>query len=434
MSVKFIRPVSRLRGEFQAPGDKSISHRSVMFGSIARGTTEIKHFLNSADCQATIQCFQKMGIVIEQNADRVLVHSRGLHGLRAPSSILNVGNSGTTARLISGILSGQPFPATISGDDSLRSRPMARILMPLTRMGANVRSVLANDCAPLSIAPGNLHGIHYVSPVASAQVKSSLLLAGLYADGETSITEPALSRNHTELMLQGFGATVTSAIHENGNATATIQPCEELYGQQITIPGDISSAAYFVAAALLTNDSELLIKNVGTNATRAGFLKVCDAMGANITLLNEFMQGGEPRADLLVKTSPLRGTTIEGALIPTLIDELPILAVMAACAEGTTIIRDAAELKVKESNRIDTITANLRAMGADVLPTDDGLIIHGTGKLCGAKIESHFDHRIAMAFTIAGLVAHGETEILQAECVDVSFPEFYNLLESIIEK
>lgn len=431
MSVKIIRPVSHLRGELQAPGDKSISHRSIMFGSIARGTTEITHFLNSADCQATIHCFQKLGIDIEQDEHRVLVHGKGLRGLRAPSSILNVANSGTTARLLSGILSGQQFSSTISGDESLCSRPMARILTPLNSMGANIHSIYNNDRAPLSISPGALHGIHYFSPVASAQVKSALLLAGLYAKGETSVTEPALSRNHTELMLQGFGARVTSAVHRDGRATATIQPCEELYGQQITVPGDISSAAYFIAAATLINDSEILIKNVGTNPTRAGFLKVCNAMGANITLLNESMQGGEPRADLLVKTSPLRGVTIEGSLIPTLIDELPILAVMAACAEGTTIIRDAAELKVKESNRIDTITTNLHAMGADVLPTDDGLIIHGTGELHGANIESYCDHRIAMAFTIAGLAAHGETRIQHADCVDISFPEFYEMLEAI---
>lgn len=431
MSVKIIRPVSHLRGELQAPGDKSISHRSIMFGSIARGTTEITHFLNSADCQATIHCFQKLGIDIEQDEHRVLVHGKGLHGLRAPSSVLNVANSGTTARLLSGILSGQQFSSTISGDESLCSRPMARILTPLSSMGANIHSIYNNGRAPLSISPGALQGIHYFSPVASAQVKSALLLAGLYADGETSVTEPALSRNHTELMLQGFGASVTSSIHGNGCATATIQPCEELYGQQITVPGDISSAAYFIAAATLINDSEVFIRNVGTNPTRAGFLKVCDAMGANITLFNESMQGGEPRADLLVKTSSLHGTTIEGSLIPTLIDELPILAVMAACADGTTIIRDAAELKVKESNRIETITTNLRAMGADVLPIDDGLIIHGTGELHGADIDSYFDHRIAMAFTIAGLAAHDETRIRHADCVDISFPEFYEILETI---
>lgn len=431
MNVKIIKNVSRLRGEIQIPGDKSISHRSVMFGAISKGTTEITNFSNGADCHSTIDCFRNMGISIEEHPNQIVIHGKGLHGLSAPASILNVGNSGTTTRLISGILAGQTFSATLSGDASLNSRPMNRIMIPLNQMGAHISSISNNQCAPLYIEPGHLHGIHYHTPVASAQIKSAILLAGLYADSTTRITEPSLSRNHTELMLNDFGASVKSIHHENGTATATVQPCEELYGQSIHVPGDISSAAYFIAAATLVNDSEILIRNVGTNPTRAGFLKVCNAMGANITLLNESIEGGEPRADFLVKTSALHSTIIEGALIPTLIDELPILAVMAACASGTTIIRDAAELKVKESNRIETITTNLRAMGADVLPTDDGLIIHGTGELHGANIESHFDHRIAMAFSIAGLVAHGETTIQHADCVNISFPEFYNILETI---
>lgn len=431
MNVKIIKNVSRLRGEIQIPGDKSISHRSVMFGAISKGTTEITNFSNGADCHSTIDCFRNMGISIEEHPNQIVIHGKGLHGLSAPASILNVGNSGTTTRLISGILAGQTFSATLSGDASLNSRPMNRIMIPLNQMGAHISSISNNQCAPLYIEPGHLHGIHYHTPVASAQIKSAILLAGLYADSTTRITEPSLSRNHTELMLNDFGASVKSIHHENGTATSTVQPCEELYGQSIHVPGDISSAAYFIAAATLVNDSEILIRNVGTNPTRAGFLKVCSAMGANITLLNESIEGGEPRADFLVKTSALHSTIIEGALIPTLIDELPILAVMAACASGTTIIRDAAELKVKESNRIETITTNLRAMGADVLPTDDGLIIHGTGELHGANIESHFDHRIAMAFSIAGLVAHGETTIQHADCVNISFPEFYNMLETI---
>ena len=431
MSVKTITPASGLRGEINIPGDKSISHRSIMFGSIALGTTEITNFLKGADCLSTIDCFRKMGVQIDETDDKIIVHGKGLHGLTAPSSILNVGNSGTTTRLMSGILAGQTFSSEMSGDDSLNSRPMARIMKPLNSMGANITSINGNNCAPLHVEPGTLKGIHYDSPVASAQVKSAILLAGLYADGETSVTEPALSRNHTELMLNGFGASVTSVMNEDGSATATIKPCKELYGQKIEVPGDISSAAYFIAAGLLTPDSEILVKNVGTNETRAGFIKVCQAMGADITLVNESVQGGEPRADVLVKTSKLNGTVVEGDIIPTLIDEIPMIAVMAACAEGTTIIKDAAELKVKETNRIDTVVTNLKAMGTDITPTDDGMIINGNGRLKGAEIESYLDHRIAMAFAIAGLVADGETEIKNAQCVDVSFPDFFKMLEGL---
>lgn len=431
MSVKQIYSTKGLRGQIEIPGDKSISHRSIMFGSLALGTTEITHFLNGADCLATINCFQKMGIHIEPLSDRILVHGKGLRGLQSPADTLNVGNSGTTTRLLSGILAGQSFSTVLSGDDSLNSRPMERIITPLTQMGADVQSVHGNGCAPLCINPGILHGIDYRSPVASAQVKSAILLAGLYANSETSVTEPALSRNHTELMLDSFGASVSTSVHESGAATAVITPCRELYAQKICVPGDISSAAYFIAAALLVPDSELLIKNVGINPTRAGFLEVCRAMGADIKLLNESHEGGEPRADLLVRTSTLKGTVIEGPLIPTLIDEIPMIAVMAALAEGTTVIRDAAELKVKESNRIDTVTVNLNAMGATVTPTDDGMIIEGGTTLAGAQIQSFLDHRIAMAFSIAGLAASGETTIADSQCVDVSYPAFFETLETI---
>ena len=432
MSVKQITPVTNLHGEVDIPGDKSISHRSIMFGSIAQGTTEVTHFLEGADCLSTIDCFRKMGIEIEKRDQRILVRGNGLRGLKAPSETLNVGNSGTTTRLISGILSGQNFTSVLSGDDSLNSRPMGRIMTPLNSMGAKITSINGNNCAPLKIEPGQLHSIKYQSPVASAQVKSAVLLAGMYAtDGETSVTEPALSRNHTELMLQGFGASVTSILHPDGQATACIEPCEELYGQQIEVPGDISSAAYFIAAGLLVPNSEVLVKNVGTNFTRAGFLKVCEAMGADITLVNTSIQGGEPRADILVRSSNLKGTVVEGDIIPTLIDEIPMIAVMAACAEGTTVIRDAAELKVKETNRIDTVTEGLKNMGVDITPTDDGMIIKGGTTLKGAKINSYLDHRIAMAFSIAGLIAEGETEILDSQCVDVSYPAFFANLESL---
>lgn len=431
MSVKSIYPGNNLRGEITVPGDKSVSHRSVMFGSIALGTTRITNFLKGADCRSTIKCFQRMGIEISEEKDCILVYGKGLHGLSAPSCTLDVGNSGTTTRLLSGILAGQNFSSVMSGDESLNSRPMGRVMTPLNMMGAHIQSINGNNCAPLRIEPGDLHGIHYQSPVASAQVKSAVLLAGLYAGGETSVDEPTLSRNHTELMLRGFGADISSALHEDGTATARIQPCKELYGQNIQVPGDISSAAYFIAAGLLVPGSELLIKNVGTNPTRAGILKVCKAMGADITYLNEQNAGGEPTADILVRHSPLHGVTIEGSLIPTLIDEIPVIAVMAACASGTTIIKDAAELKVKETNRIYTVTENLRAMGADVTPTDDGMIIEGGKPLKGAQIRSYLDHRIAMAFTTAGLTAEGETVIENSQCVDVSYPEFFNTLDQL---
>ena len=402
-----------------------------MLGSIALGTTEITHFLEGADCLSTIDCFRKMGVEIERNPSSILVHGKGLRGQTAPASTLNVGNSGTTTRLISGILSGQNFATTLSGDDSLNSRPMKRIMTPLNTMGAHIRSLNDNGCAPLHIRPGALHGIHYQSPVASAQVKSAVLLAGLYADSPTSVTEPALSRNHTELMLQGFGAYVATDLHTDGTATAHVEPCKELYGQQICVPGDISSAAYFIAAALLVPGSELLVKNVGTNFTRAGFLKVCKAMGADIETVSQTIEGGESRADLLVRYSHLKGTVIEGDIIPTLIDEIPMIAIMAAFADGQTVIRDAAELKVKETNRIDTVTAGLKAMGADITPTDDGMIIEGTGHLNGASIQSYLDHRIAMAFSVAGLASDGETQIVDSQCVDVSYPEFYATLNSV---
>lgn len=431
MSVRTIAPTRGLKGEVTIPGDKSISHRSIMLGSIALGTTEITHFLEGADCLSTIDCFRKMGVEIERNPSSILVHGKGLRGLTAPASTLNVGNSGTTTRLISGILSGQNFATTLSGDDSLNSRPMKRIMTPLNTMGAHIRSLNDNGCAPLHIRPGALHGIHYQSPVASAQVKSAVLLAGLYADSPTSVTEPALSRNHTELMLQGFGAYVATDLHTDGTATAHVEPCKELYGQQICVPGDISSAAYFIAAALLVPGSELLVKNVGTNFTRAGFLKVCKAMGADIETVSQTIEGGESRADLLVRYSHLKGTVIEGDIIPTLIDEIPMIAIMAAFADGQTVIRDAAELKVKETNRIDTVTAGLKAMGAVITPTDDGMIIEGTGHLNGASIQSYLDHRIAMAFSVAGLASDGETQIVDSQCVDVSYPEFYATLNSV---
>lgn len=412
--------VSHLRGEVTVPGDKSISHRSVMFGSIAKGTTEIHNFLEGADCLSTIACFRSMGIDIENKNGVITVHGNGLRGLKAPTHILDCGNSGTTTRLISGILAPQSFDVVLTGDESIQKRPMKRIIEPLSMMGANITSIRDNGCAPLKISGKPLHGIHYHSQVASAQVKSSILLAGLYADRETTVTEPKLSRNHTELMLKFFGATVRTS-----GTTATVYPAEELYGNKIHVPGDISSSVYFVAAGLIIPNSEILIKNVGMNPTRDGLIRVCRAMGADITLLNENHDYSEPTADIFVRTSNLKGTIIEGDLIPTMIDEIPTVALIACFAEGTTIIRDASELKVKESNRIALMVQNLTAMGADVEETEDGMIIHGGKPLHGAVIETKKDHRIAMTFAVAAMAAEGQTEILDAECVNISYPEFY---------
>lgn len=426
-----LQKAASLRGHLTVPGDKSISHRAVMFGALANGVTEVTNFLQGADCLSTIDCFRRLGIVIENTPDRILIHGKGLHGLTAPSETLNTGNSGTTTRLISGILAGQSFPSVLNGDASIQIRPMKRIMTPLLLMGADIESIRGNDCAPLqingsAIRPA-LHGIHYTSPVASAQVKSCILLAGLYADTPTSVTEPYVSRNHTELMLSGFGAEITTQ-----GTTATIAPDPVLKAMKVEVPGDISSAAYFIAAGLMVPDSELLIKNVGINPTRDGILRVARDMGADITVLNEKISGGEPTADLLVKYSSLKGTTIGGAIIPTLIDELPVIAVLSCMAQGTTVIKDAQELKVKESNRIDIMVNNLSAMGAQIEATDDGMIIEGGHTLHGAVIDSHLDHRIAMSCAIAALVSDGETTIKGADCVDISYPGFYETLQSLI--
>ena len=414
-----IKKLTNLHGELTVPGDKSISHRAVMFGSLAKGTTKITHFLEGADCLSTISCFRKMGIDIENNSGEILVHGKGLHGLSAPVDILDVGNSGTTTRLISGILAGQNFVSELTGDDSIQSRPMKRIMTPLLSMGADIASIKGNNCVPLRIIGHPLKAIHYDSPVASAQVKSCVLLAGMYSDGITSVTEPVLSRNHTEIMLNYFGARVTSE-----GTTASIAPEPYLFAREITVPGDISSAAYFIAAGLLVPGSEILLKNVGINPTRDGLLRVCKDMGADITLLNVNMEG-EPTADLLVRTSSLHGTTVGGEIIPTLIDEIPMIAVMAAFAEGTTVIKDAKELKVKESDRILVMAENLSRMGADITPTEDGMIIHGGKPLHGAEIDSHLDHRVAMSFAVAGLLCDGPLSIKGGDCVKISYPKFY---------
>lgn len=421
--------IKGLKGEVTVPGDKSISHRAVMFGALSEGKTEITNFLQGADCLSTIGCFRRLGIDIENQENTVTIWGKGLDGLSAPSGTLDAGNSGTTTRLISGILAAQPFTTTLTGDSSIQKRPMKRIIEPLSMMGARIESLNGNGCAPLQINGSPLHGIHYHSEVASAQVKSAILLAGLYAEGETAVTEPVLSRNHSELMLRTFGANIRSE-----GTTAVISPRPRLTGQKIRVPGDISSAAYFIAAGLLVPGSDILIRNVGINPTRAGILKAAKAMGGHVSLLNENREG-EPTADLHVVYRPLHGTVIEGDMIPTLIDELPIIAVMAAAASGTTIIRNAAELKVKESNRIDVMVRNLSAMGCSITGTEDGMIIEGKGSselpLTGAVIDSFADHRIAMSFAVASLIAEGETTIRGSECVSISYPDFYSDLLSL---
>lgn len=417
-----------LKGEITIPGDKSISHRSIMFASISKGTSEIDNFLTGADCLSTISCFKQMGVDISIQDKHVTVSGNGMHGLKKPAQTLDCGNSGTTTRLISGILAGQPFETTLTGDASIQKRPMGRIITPLSQMNADITSVNGNGCAPLNIKPASLKGIHYNSPVASAQVKSSIILAGLYADGITKVTEPVLSRNHTEILLKSFGANIESDIK---TATAALVPGNELYGQKVIVPGDISSAAYFLVAGLIVPNSEILIKNVGINETRDGIIRVLKAMGADITFISE-NRDAEPYADILVKSSSLHGTTVSGDIIPTLIDEIPVIAIAAAFADGTTTIKDAAELKVKESDRIAVMTEGLKALGCDITPTDDGMIIKGGKQLHGGTVNSYLDHRIAMSFAVAALAVDDNIDIKDAECVNISYPNFYNDIASLI--
>ena len=429
---RIICPVRSLKGEVFMPGDKSVSHRAVMLGALAEGDTRIRNFLRSADCLSTISCFEKMGVCFERDHEEgtLIVHGRGLRGLRPPSGILDAGNSGTTTRLISGILAAQKFESVLDGDDSIRKRPMKRIIKPLKMMGADIRSEQENDCVPLHLFPADLHSIDYFSPVASAQVKSCILLAGLYADGETYVTEPALSRDHTERMLPCFGARVTSRKTDAG-WKAGVHPCSALHACEIEVPGDISSAAYFMAAALIVPGSEILIRNVGINPTRCGFLEAAKQMGADIRIRNERIKGGERSADLLVRSSSLHGIQIEGEMIPALIDEIPILAVLASYADGTTRIKDAAELRVKESDRIETTTRALTQMGVCATPTVDGMVIEGGAPVTGAVTDSCMDHRIAMSMAVCALAAQGPTTIKDADCVSISFPSFYSDLEKL---
>jgi 3-phosphoshikimate 1-carboxyvinyltransferase len=415
-----VAPGGRLTGRVRVPGDKSISHRAIMLGAIAEGKTRIHGFLRGQDCLATMQAFRAMGVAIEELGGVVTVDGVGLHGLRAPSSMLDLGNSGTSMRLLAGLLCGQAFDATLTGDASLTRRPMERIVTPLTRMGALIRT--SEGTPPLHIQGGRaLHGIDYRLPVASAQVKSGVLLAGLYASGETRVTEPALTRDHTERMLQAFGYPVGSV-----GGTITVPGGGRLHAATIEIPADISSAAFFMVGASIAEGSELLLERVGVNPTRDGVLEILRLMGASIDLAKEDRAGGEPVADLRVRHAPLRGVVIPPRLVPRAIDEFPAILVAAACARGRTVLTGAEELRVKESDRIEAMAAGLRACGIGAEPTPDGMIVHG-GQLQGATIDSHGDHRIAMAFSVAALAARGDIVIQDCANVTTSFPGFADL-------
>ena len=424
---QIITPKKNIHATITVPGDKSISHRSIMFGALAKGVTEIEGFLMGEDCLSTINCFQKLGINIEQYQNKILVHGKGLHGLTAPTEILDVGNSGTTLRLISGILSAQPFCSQLTGDSSIQKRPMNRIAVPLRNMGAVLKGNDDNKLfAPFTIEGRQLKGITYTLPVASAQVKSAILLAGIFAECETVVIEPQPTRDHTEIMLRYMGADIQKIGNE-----IHCKPAEQLYAKKIVVPADISSAAYFMVMACICENSEILLKNVGINQTRTGIIDALKAMGGNIAIENESIINGEKIANIRVKYSALHGTTIGGADIPRLIDEIPVIAVAACFAKGTTIIKDAQELKVKESNRIQTIITELKKFGADITETEDGMIINGVEHLKGCTVESHNDHRIALAMSIAGACALGETTIVDAECVNISFPNFYDIVTAI---
>jgi 3-phosphoshikimate 1-carboxyvinyltransferase len=417
-----VKPGGSLVGSLRVPGDKSISHRAIMLGSLATGVTRIRGFLEGEDSLATLRAFRRMGVAIEGPVEgQVVIHGVGLHGLVSPEGPLDLGNSGTSMRLLCGLMSGQAFPVTLCGDSSLSSRPMRRVTDPLTAMGA---SILTQDggTAPLAIqGASRLKGIDYAMPVASAQVKSSLLLAGLYADGRTCVTEPAPTRDHTERMLRGFGYRV-----ESEGSRICLEGGGALSGCELDIPADISSAAFFLVGASIASNSELELRHVGMNPTRIGVINILRLMGADIEVTKQRDIGGEPVADLLVRSAPLKGIDIPVDQVPLAIDEFPAIFIAAACAEGTTVLTGAEELRVKESDRIQVMADGLRALGVDARPTTDGMIING-GEISGGIVESHGDHRIAMAFAMAALRAEGRVEIGDCDNVNTSFPGFTHI-------
>ena len=416
-----------LRGSFELIGDKSISHRAVMFSSISKGHNKISNFLMGEDCLSTIYCFRKMGVDIQIDGKDVYVKGNGLYGLKRPEDILDVGNSGTTIRLMMGILAGNKFDATLIGDDSIAKRPMKRVTDPLKLMGCNIEGNDDANYTPIKIYGGNLKAIDYHMPVASAQVKSALILASLYANDTSFIHEKIKSRNHTEIMLKSFGADINIE-----NLKISVKPVNELFSQDIYVPGDISSAAFIIVSTLITKDSEVIIKNVGLNETRTGIIDVVKNMNGNIEIINERLVGGELVGDLLVRYTPnLCATTIDKDIIPKLIDEIPVIAVLATQAEGTSIIKDAQELKVKESNRIKAMVDNLKILGADIEELEDGMIIKGKAKLNGGKINTFKDHRIAMAFSTLNLMSDEKIKLDNEDCINVSFPGYFDVIKSL---
>ena len=416
-----------LKGSFELIGDKSISHRAVMFSSISKGHNKISNFLMGEDCLSTISCFRKMGVDIQIDGKDVYVKGNGLYGLKRPKEILDVGNSGTTIRLMMGILAGNKFDATLIGDNSIAKRPMKRVTDPLRLMGCNIEGKDDANYTPIKIYGGDLKAIDYHMPVASAQVKSALILASLYANDTSFIYEKVKSRNHTEIMLKSFGADINVE-----NLKISVNPVNELFSQDIYVPGDISSAAFIIVSALITKGSEVIIKNVGLNETRTGIIDVVKNMNGNIEIINERLVGGELVGDLLVRyTKDLCATTIDKDIIPRLIDEIPVIAVLAKQAEGTTIIKDAQELKVKESNRIKSMVENLKILGADIEELEDGMIIKGKSKLNGGKIKTFKDHRIAMAFSTLNLISDEKIKLDNEDCINVSFPGYFDLIKSL---
>jgi 3-phosphoshikimate 1-carboxyvinyltransferase len=423
-SITFkVQPGGSLRGEIRVPGDKSMSHRSIMLGSLADGVTQVRGFLNAEDAMSTLEAFRAMGVKIEGPVNgEVTIHGVGKHGLKKPAGPLYLGNSGTSMRLLSGLLAGQPFDTVLTGDKSLESRPMRRVTVPLALMGAEIETQ-ENGTAPLHIkGKTDLHGIHYEMPIASAQVKSCLLLAGMFATGETTVTEPASTRDHTERMLNGFGYPV-----QRDGATASINNQGKLTAAQIDVPSDISSAAFFLVGASIAPNSDVTLRHVGVNPTRTGVIDILRLMGANIEVLNERLVGGEPVADLRVRSGQLHGIDIPEHLVPLAIDEFPVLFVAAACATGTTVLTGAKELRVKESDRIQVMADGLQILGVDAQPTEDGMVVQGGGVIGGGEVESHGDHRIAMSFSIAGLRANAPITINDCANVNTSFPEFRQL-------
>lgn len=416
-----------LKGSFELIGDKSISHRAVMFSSISKGHNKISNFLMGEDCLSTISCFRKMGVDIQIDGKDVYVKGNGLYGLKRPKEILDVGNSGTTIRLMMGILAGNKFDATLIGDNSIAKRPMKRVTDPLRLMGCNIEGKDDANYTPIKIYGGDLKAIDYHMPVASAQVKSALILASLYANDTSFIYEKVKSRNHTEIMLKSFGADINVE-----NLKISVNPVNELFSQDIYVPGDISSAAFIIVSALITKGSEVIIKNVGLNETRTGIIDVVKNMNGNIEIINERLVGGELVGDLLVRyTKDLCATTIDKDIIPRLIDEIPVIAVLATQAEGTTIIKDAQELKVKESNRIKSMVENLKILGANIEELEDGMIIKGKSKLNGGKINTFKDHRIAMAFSTLNLISDEKIKLDDEDCINVSFPGYFDLIKSL---